>query len=197
MKRTFLFLACLILPLAAVADTVQQRVDALANAANVIGVSREAEPTMVLAGLGKLRVTYASTTGSIAEIQVVDLLVVNFGEQNKAAFWLSRVPAPLVVTPPVVYISDRTVGEPITAAQIQSFCNAQWRAQAGHSAAADIRKFSVVPVDGKSVQVSGWFNVIPQSGAATWERRAYLIRMIDPNGNPSGSNIWFERVTVE
>lgn len=179
------------------ADTVQQRVTALANAPGVLGVSSAAEPEPLFAGLGRVRVTYATADSDTAAVNTADLLVVSWGTGSEAAYWLPRVPAPLVTEPVVEYLSDRTAST-VTAEQIQTFCNSAWRDAAGgaQTGAGDIRQFAVVPVDGRSVQVGGWFHLV---GDNTWERRTYLVRLIDPDGalTLASGNIKFERVTAE
>jgi hypothetical protein len=185
--------------------TVAERRAELLAAPGVVAVTELVSPVIPQAYFGgayRFRLSYAVESGDdVTTTNSADLFILGWTPEEErepetppeVATWLGQLPRPLVDNT-VVYISDRTVGNPITATQIEAFANAQWKAQAGHSAAANIRRFQVAPVDGKTVMVTGLFNVIPQSGAATWETRSYLIRMIDANGNPSGSNIVFERL---
>lgn len=174
--------------------TLQELQVQLATAPGVIGASVQAEPQALFAGLRKARIAYVAVVDGIAHAQAADAIVANLGEQNEAAYWLSRIPQPLVDNT-VTYFAARTAST-ITAAQIQTFANQAWKSQANHASAGDIRNFRVDPVDGKTVQVTGVFNIVPASGAPTWGQQTWLLRLVDPDGSVTlgNANIKFERV---
>lgn len=173
--------------------TLMELRDELANAPSVLDTTIQGEPTALFAGLRKARIAYVAVTDGIAHAQAVDAIVKDWNTPQEVAYWLARLPQPLVDTT-VVYMADRTATT-VTAAQIETFCNSVWKDAAGGNqpGAGDIRRFNVAPVDGKTVQVSGMFHLV---GNNTWEQRTYLIRLIDPNGALTivSGNIKFERL---
>ena len=106
-------------------------------------------------------------------------------------------PPPALYNDPAPLFPSRTEST-ITRGQAEAFCNAAWRAAApagaGFTNAADIREFTVVPVDDNTVQVSGKFNVT--GDAVPWQYRSYYVRLVDVNGSVllGNANIKFERV---
>jgi hypothetical protein len=121
-------------------------------------------------------------------------------EPEEAAYWLGNIPAPLRPAPAEVkYLSARTtagwggLSGAAQAAAIQSFCNTTYKA--ANNGARDIREFTVSPIDGNTVKVSGFFNT--GAGFTTWERQTWFIKLIDANGATSGANVEFHRVTGE
>lgn len=189
---------CIAIALAgiATADTLQQRVDALDAAPNVLEAWIEVAPVSigragtVYAG----RVAWVESTGSTATQRGIEVIVVNLGVVGQeAAYWLNEVPGPLKTE--TKYLTSRTAsgwGALTAAAQstaIQGFCNSVY--QAVNVGAGNIREFSVSPVDGTTIKVSGYFDI-----GTTWEQQTWYVRLIDPNGSVAApySNIEFQRV---
>ena len=153
------------------------------------------EPAHVGAGFLNLHitnVTYYVVQGDIVTVNKVTAIISNYLGEGEAAYWLRALPEPLRPAPvPEVLFSARTAST-ITAAQIETFSNSAWvDANAG---AAAIRNFSVQPIDGNTVQVSGKFNI--PADALPWQDRTYYIRLVDANGSVvlGNANIKFERV---
>lgn len=178
------------------ADTLQQRVDALDAAPNVLEAWIEVAPVSigragtVYAG----RVAWVESSGSTATQKGVDVIVVNLGVVGQeAAYWLNDVPGPLKTE--TKYLTSRTTagwGALTAAAQseaIESFCNSVYKA--ANAGASDIREFSVTATNGSTIRVSGYFDI-----GTTWEHQTWYVRLIDPNGSVTApySNIEFQRV---
>lgn len=136
---------------------------------------------------------YAEEEGAIANIKKHRALAFGADSATANAYWLGSPPEPLRVTPKAVYFSARTASS-ITAAQIETFCNATWKALPNQSAAPDIRGFSVTPVDGKTVRFEGHLNT--GAAGALWRLKKYFIRLVDPNGSVTvgNANIKFEEI---
>lgn len=181
------------------ADSLQQRVDALDAAPNVLEAWIDTAPVSigragtVYAG----RVAWVESSGSTATQRGVDVIVVNLGVVGQeAAYWLNEVPAPLKTE--AKYLTSRTAsgwGGLTAAAQlaaIESFCNEVY--VAATPGAGAIREFTATATNGSTIKVSGYFDL-----GTTWERQEWYVRLIDPNGSVSApySNIEFQRVAAE
>jgi hypothetical protein len=120
-----------------------------------------------------------------------DLIVSGYETPQESAAWAGELPEllrPAVAAPG--YITERNT--PFTHAQVVDFANAQWRAQgAAYASAPDILGIELDNLDGKSVKVSGLFWM--EGGGRS--NRAYVIRLVDPNGNPSGANVKLELIS--
>lgn len=174
------------------ADSLQQRVDALDAAPNVLEAWIDTAPVSigragtVYAG----RVAWVESSGSTATQRGVDVIVVNLGVVGQeAAYWLNAIPEPLKPATPDAYITGRT--QPFTKAQVESFCNTQWKATSGNAAARDVIEFTVTNVTGNTVRVSGLFHDVATGNRV---KHTYLISLVDANGATSGANVKFEKV---
>ena len=118
------------------------------------------------------------------------MIVVNLGVVGQeAAYWLNAIPEPLKPAEPDAYITGRT--QPFTKAQVESFCNTQWKATSGNAAARDVIQFTVENVTGNTVRVSGLFHDVATGNRV---KLTYLISLVDANGATSGANVKFEKV---
>lgn len=174
------------------ADTLQQRVDALDAAPNVLEAWIDTAPVSigragtVYAG----RVAWVESSGSTATQKGIEVIVVNLGVVGQeAAYWLNAIPDPLKPATPDAYITGRTV--PFTKAQVEAFCNTQWKATSGNAAARDVIQFTVENVTGNTVRVSGLFHDVATNQRV---KLTYLISLVDANGATSGANVKFEKV---
>lgn len=174
------------------ADTLQQRVDALDAAPNVLEAWIDTAPVSigragtVYAG----RVAWVESSGSTATQKGIEVIVVNLGVVGQeAAYWLNAIPEPLKPATPDAYITGRTV--PFTKAQVEAFCNTQWKATSGNAAARDVIRFTVENVTGNTVKVSGLFHDVATGNRV---KLTYLISLVDANGATSGANVKFEKV---
>lgn len=114
-----------------------------------------------------------------------DVLILGYETPQESAGWVNGLPAPLHVDPGLL-------GGKVTAAQVEAYCNTQWRA--ANAGAADILDFQVAPIGTKGVHVSGLFHLstaTPQRQV----RKSFAIWLVDPAGQPTGSNIKFMEVT--
>lgn len=136
---------------------------------------------------------FVEEEGAVANIKKHRAIAFGAISATADAYWLGNLPDPLRVTPATVYFADRTVSS-ITAAQIETFCNTTWKALPNQSTAPDIRGFSVVPVDGKTVRFEGYLNT--GAAGALWKLKKYFIRLVDPNGSVTvgNANIKFEEI---
>lgn len=136
---------------------------------------------------------YAEEEGAIANIKKHRAIAFGAISATADAYWLGSLPEPLRTDPPVVYFADRTASS-ITAAQIETFCNATWKALPNQSGAPDLREFSVVPSDGKTVRIECHTNT--GAAGALWKPKKYFIRLVDPNGSVTvgNANIKFEEI---
>lgn len=174
------------------ADSLQQRVDALDAAPNVLEAWIDTAPVSigragtVYAG----RVAWVESSGSTATQRGVDVIVVNLGVVGQeAAYWLNAIPEPLKPATPDAYITGRT--QPFTKAQVESFCNTQWKATSGNAAARDVIEFTATNVSGNTVRVSGLFHDVATGNRV---KLTFLITLVDANGATSGTNVKFEKV---
>ncbi len=182
--------------LASYADTLQAKVDALNAAPGVLEAWVDKAPvSMGKAGtLYAGRVAWVQVTGAIVEQKGAEVIVKNLGlvvnEVNtEQAYWVGSVPGPLAAAVPDAYITGRTV--PFTKTQVEAFCNTQWKATSGNSAARDVIEFSAQNVTGNTVRVQGLFNDVATNQRV---RLTYLITLVDANGATTGANVKFEKV---
>lgn len=191
MKYILLF-ATLIYAALAPAETFEERLAELNADPDVLEAVEQSAPAPIggFAGLWTASISYVSVAGDVAQRNTVDLVGIADGEQGEAWYWARRVPD-VLTNGPVGLFADRTAGN-ITAAQVQTFANSTWAT--ANAGAASIRNFSVTAIDGKTVQVSGTFNV--PNDPLPWQARSYYIRLVDANGSvtPGNANIKFERV---
>lgn len=127
-----------------------------------------------------------------------EILVVDFGlEGQEAAYWLNSLPNILRPEPADAYILGRTAAaaqnpkRPFTAAEVESFCNTQWRATSGNAAALAIKGFGVENIDANTIKVHGYFHDV---AANTRPRLTFFITLVNPNAAASGANVKFEKV---
>jgi hypothetical protein len=180
------------------ADTLQQKVDALGAAPNVLEAWIETAPVS-FGRAGTLyagKVAWVEVSGQTVQQRGIEVIVKHLGEVGQeAAYWVGSLPAPLQVTPDA-YITGRTGTvqnplTPFTSAQVQAFCNAQWKATSGNAAARDVMEFSVENVTPNTVRVSGLFHDVATNNRV---RLTYLISLVDANGATTGANVKFEKV---
>lgn len=178
---------------------ISERVAALDAAQNVLAAYTRGEVEAIGGNLHAVRVEWVVTSGDVVNNYAARLIVDDFGLETEAAYWQGELPGPLRPAPvETKYLTMRTAGgwAALTAAAqrtaIENFCNDVYKAKVAN--ARNIRDFSVEPWDGSTVKVSGWFN----TGASLdeWRRRAWFIRLIDPNGSvAAGSgNVEFHEV---
>lgn len=185
-----LLLAALIVSGVTTADTLNERMTDIQNAtlaARLVGTPYVVNETPSI-HMGDVK--YWVADGDVVRENTATLVILDYNGGSEAAYWLRRLPDVLEPTPAApTYINDRTT--PFTAAQIESFCNTVW--QDLNSGAGDIIEFNVTEVDGKTVRVSGNFDI----GTDTREARSYYIQLVDPNGSVTvgNANIKFERIT--
>lgn len=195
LRYTILWTAVVVAAIAG-ADTLQQRVDALKAAPNVLGAWVEVAPVSLPRG-GELyagRVAWVEATGSTASQRGIEVIVLNSGKIENGvnveqAYWVNEIPGPLKPATPDAYITGRTV--PFTKAQVEAFCNTQWKATSGNAAARDVIQFTVENVTGNTVKVSGLFHDVATGNRV---KHTYLISLVDANGATSGTNVKFEKV---
>jgi len=180
------------------ADTLQQKVDALGAAPNVLEAWIEVAPVS-FGRAGTLyagKVAWVEVSGQTVQQRGIEVIVKNLGiVGQEQAYWVNDLPGPLKPSTEVKYLSSRTTagwGALSGAAQlsaIEGFCNSVY-ATASPGAGA-IREFSATPTNGTTIKVSGYFDL-----GTTWEHQTWYVRLIDPNGSVSApySNIEFQRV---
>lgn len=144
-------------------------------------------------GLYTANIMYAVNKGQVASVVASTALVKDFGLPTEAAWWYDRLPEVLKPATVVKFFSDRTASS-VTAAQIETFCNATWKSISGQAGAPDLRQFNVVPVDGKTVAIEARFNT--GAAGAPWILRKFFIRLVDANGSVAvgNANIKFEEI---
>jgi hypothetical protein len=136
------------------------------------------------------RLAWAYLAGGVVRLDGHDIIIVNLGViGEEAAYWLNQVPDILKPAEPDAYITGRTV--PFTKAQVESFCNTQWKTTSGNTAARDVIEFSVDNVTGNTVRVRGLFHDVATNNRLSL---TYLISLVDPNGATTGANVKFEKV---
>lgn len=187
--------------------TAQERINALADAPGVLAAFRAMGPAgeyrPVGGNLYAVLVQWYSIDGNIAVDGKNHLIVANVESEDpeapEVAYWLGQIPAPLrPAAPEVKYLSDRTTGNwgdlsgAAQQAAILDFCNAVYKEAV--SGARDIREFRVEAINGKTVKVSGYFNV--GENLTEWAYRTWYVKLIDANGSVASpySNIEFQAV---
>lgn len=119
-----------------------------------------------------------------------DVIVENLSGVNELVIgWLGDIPESIKPAPADAYITGRNT--PFTKAQVESFCNTQWKATSGNAAARDVIEFSVQNVSANTVRVQGLFHDVATGNRI---RLTYLISLVDANGSTSGTNVKFEKV---
>ena len=188
------FIALLTIALAAFtqAESLQAKVDALGAAPGVLEAWIDIAPV----SMGKAGTLYA---GKVAWVEVsngtvsqkgIDVIVQHLGVVNQeAAYWVNDLPGPLKPAPADAYITGRNT--PFTKAQVENFCNTQWKATSGNAAARDVIDFTVQNVSANTVRVQGLFHDVATGNRV---RLTYLISLVDANGSTSGANVKFEKV---
>jgi len=173
------------------ADTLQQKVDALGAAPNVLEAWIEVAPVS-FGRAGTLyagKVAWVEVSGATVQQRGIEVIVKNLGVVGQeAAYWVGSLPTPLQVTADA-YITGRT--QPFTSAQVQAFCNTQWKATSGNAAARDVIEFTATNVSPNTVRVQGLFHDVATNNRV---RLTYLISLVDANGATSGANVKFEKV---
>ena len=173
------------------AETLQQKLDALSAAPNVLEAKTVRGPASV-PGFGNVyaaQVLWFYVEGGVAKKSSAEVIIVSLGVPAEAAYWLSEIPAPLRPVVAVTYITGRT--QQFTGVQVEAFCNTQWRATVGNSAALAIKEFSASNVDANTIRVTGLFHDVATN---TRPRLTYLITLVDANGLTTGANVKFEKV---
>lgn len=172
--------------------TVQERIAELNAVPEVLDAWIETTPASIPRA-GEIytgRLGWAYLTGGVVRLTGHDLIIVKLGViGEEAAYWLNQVPDILKPAEPDAYITGRT--QPFTKAQVEAFCNAQWRATSGNAAARDVIEFSVSNVTANTVRVSGLFHDVATNNRI---KLTYLISLVDANGATSGANVKFEKV---
>lgn len=180
--------------------TVQERIAELNAVPEVLDAWIETTPTSIPRA-GEIytgRLGWAYLTGGVVRLTGHDLIIVKLGViGEEAAYWLNQVPDILKPAEPDAYITGRTAAaaqnpkRPFTKAEVQSFCNAQWRATNGNSAALDIKDFSVTNTAPNEIKVSGYFHEVATN---TRPRYSFFVTLTDPNGAAAAPNVKFEKV---
>ena len=183
--------------------TIDEQVAALAAAPNVLRAFQAGDPKTIFGGnLHMVRVEWFTVSGNVVNSEAQSLIVDKMTEPEEAAYWLGNIPAPLRPAPAEVkYLTSRTTGGwgTLTAAAqktaIQNFCNEVYKV--ANAGAANIREFTVEPIDGTTVKVRGNFNT--GNGFTEWTPMAWYVRLKDANGSVAApySNVEFHRVTGE
>jgi len=174
------------------ADTLQQKVDALGAAPNVLEAWIETAPVS-FGRAGTLyagRIAWVEISGATVQQKGIEVIVKNLGVVGQEqAYWVGSLPVPLQPAPADAYITGRT--SPFTKTQVESFCNTQWKATSGNSAARDVIEFTVSNVTANTVRVSGLFHDVATGNRV---KLTYLISLVDANGATTGANVKFEKV---
>jgi len=193
--RYMLVLIALAYGLATQAADLSERLTALQGADGVLAARQVGTPQLLLSTplIHRAEFEYWVADGDVARVNKVALYVFDYGsvENPEAAYWARRVPSVLAPAPAAeTYITDRNT--PFTSSQIESYCNSLW--VDANPTAGPILEFEVSAVDGRTVRVSGKFDV----GNSAREARVYYIWLVDANGStaPGNANVKFERITT-
>lgn len=172
--------------------TIAERIATISAVSGVRGATTKGEVEDIGGGQHRAIVRWIVGSGDIARVGGAVLLVSGYNTEQEQAQWADGLPSILAPAPAGTrYITGRNT--PFTAAQVEAFANAQWRAQgAAYTSAPDILGFEVDNLDGKSVKISGLFWM--EDG--TRSDRAYVIRLVDANGltTAASGNVKFERI---
>jgi hypothetical protein len=172
--------------------TVQERIDQLNAVPEVLDAWIDRTPASIPRA-GEIytgRLAWAYLAGGVVRLDGHDIIIVKLGViGEEAAYWLNHVPDILKAAAADAYITGRT--QPFTKAQVESFCNTQWKATSGNAAARDVIEFTVDNVTGNTVRVRGLFHDVATNNRLSL---TYLISLVDANGATSGTNVKFEKV---
>lgn len=144
--------------------------------------------------LYKATIVWLVDNGETVQKSSKDVLIFKMGSIGEEVVlgWLgSDVPEPIKVVPDA-YITGRNT--PFTKANVETFCNAQYKSLTGQSAARDIIGFTVENVTPNTIRVSGYFHDATITAVQTRVKLTYLITLVDANGATSGANLKFEKV---
>ena len=180
--------------------TVQERIAELNAVPEVLDAWIDRTPASIPRA-GELyigRLAWAYLAGGVVRLDGHDIIIVKLGViGEEAAYWLNQVPDILKPATPDAYITGRTAAaaanpkRPFTSAEVQSFCNTQWRLTQGNSAARDVIEFSLTNLTSNTVRATGLFHDVATGNRV---RLTCLITLVDPNGAVSGDNVKFEKV---
>ena len=137
------------------------------------------------------RIVWLMDKGESVKKDSKDVLFLTNGDPASEVVlgWVGEEPDFLKPAEPDAYITGRT--QPFTKAQVESFCNTQWKATSGNAAARDVIQFTVENVTGNTVRVSGLFHDVATGNRV---KLTFLITLVDANGATSGANVKFEKV---
>ncbi len=190
--------------LAAQAETLEQLKTRLGAAPNVVGVGEEVGtrgtymPGVVWSSIGEqlytVRILWVVDQGETVKKEGRDVLIFKMGDVGNEVVlgWIGDVPDPIKAAVPDAYITGRTT--PFTKANVEAFCNTQYRSLTGQTNARDAIGFTVENVTPNTVRVQGLFHDATITAVQTRVRLTYLITLVDPNGAISGANVKFEKV---
>lgn len=172
--------------------TFVERLAELNAAEDVLEAVAQSEPALIsgFETLYRASIRYAWVENGLAKDSLDELIGVGGAE---GSWHWRRLPEPLRVEAKL--LTARTAGgwaNLTLAAQrtaVENFCNSVY--QAANQGAQAIREFSVSPVSGNIVRVSGYFDL-----GSTWKMRQWYIRLIDANGSVAApySNIEFREI---
>lgn len=145
------------------------------------------------------RIVWLIDSGEVVKKDSKDVLFLTNGDPASEVVlgWVGEEPDFLKAVVVESYITGRTAAaaanpkRPFTAAEVESFCNTQWRTTNGNSAALAVKEFSASNVDANTIRVSGLFHDVATN---TRPRLTYLITLVDANGATTGANVKFEKV---
>lgn len=172
--------------------TTAQQLAAVSAAPNVIAafLAKDPEPIPKTTQLHHARMSWYYLSGGFVLNGGADLIIVNYGVAGQeSAYWFNTLPSILAERTAPTFITGRNT--PFTGAQVETFCNAQWRATQGNSAALAVKEFTVSNVDPNTIRVGGLFHDVATNQR---QRLSYLITLVDANGSTSGANVKFEKV---
>jgi len=182
------------------AMTVAERIASVNAVPSVLEAYASKAPAAIT-GTGSLwhaRISWYYLDGGIVKDGGGDLIIADFGvEGQEAAYWHGSTPSILVPVVAPTYITGRTAAaaaepkRPFTKAEVESFCNTQWRATSGNAQARAIIDFSAENTTPNTILVRGRFHDVATN---SWPRLSYFITLVDPNGSASGANVKFEKV---
>lgn len=195
MKTMISLIAAVVITAFAYPATVTERIaelDAATGVSDVFEVpgSRADHPVFTNWDVARLAYLYSDAATGVVQDNAVEVWI----DAQGACWWAGRRPSVLPQID-VKFLTSRTAsgwGALTAAAQstaIQGFCNSVY--QSVNVGAGNIREFSVSPVDGTTIRVSGYFDI-----GTTWQQQTWYVRLIDANGSVSApySNIEFQRV---
>lgn len=174
-------------------ETAQAKIDALNALPNVLQANYEREPQSVpfFGELYTAVIGWYYTDNGVARNASAAVIITALGTPQEESYWLGKVPEILAPVAATKYITDRTGGG-FTEAQVKAKIAEVWANAA--PTAGPIIGLTVSPVDGKTVRVSGSFDV----GNNVREQRTYLLWLADVNGSVTAgnANIKWQRETA-